>query len=58
MNIWEELTDLEKKLNQLKRDNDRLFATNIEIRINQLLIQERLDEIKVRNSLLMGIPEP
>jgi hypothetical protein len=58
MSIWDELADLERKLNQLKRDNDRLFATNIEIRVNQLLIQERLEEIRVKNNLLMGITDP
>jgi hypothetical protein len=57
MNIWDELAELERKLNQLKRDNDRLFATNIEIRVNQLLIQERLEEIRIKNNLLMGIAE-
>ena len=58
MNIWDELAELEKKLNQLKRDNDLLFAANIEIRINQLLIQERLEAIRVKNNLLLGITEP
>lgn len=52
MGIWEELAELERKLTQLKAENDRLFATNIELRINQLLIQERLEDIKARSQYL------
>lgn len=56
MGIWEELAELERKLTQLKAENDRLFATNIELRINQLLIKERLEDIKTRSQYLSSDP--